>query len=116
MQLSEILSSVHVDYAALIARFSGNEALLKKFLLKFPEDENFLRLSEAVGRRDYPAVETCAHTLKGLSANLGFDSLSNACSEVVTAVRGGNFSEVTPLFDAVRDEYGAVMDCLKSIG
>lgn len=60
-------------------------------------------------------VETSAHTLKGVSANLGFEKLSEICAQMVMAVREGENEKITPLFHIAQEEYDAVLQCLKQI-
>lgn len=45
--------------------------LLKKFILKFPEDPTYGRLVNVIENGVLEDVEREVHTLKGLTANLG---------------------------------------------
>lgn len=44
----------------------GNEALLVRFLKKFPEDPGCRNLTGAIARTDMEGAIAAAHTLKGL--------------------------------------------------
>ena len=115
MELNEILVEAGFPYDEILYRFSGNEGLLKKYLLKFPQDPTFQELKHNVEMGDYVSVETSAHTLKGVSANLGFEKLSEICAQMVMAVREGENEKITPLFHIAQEEYDAVLQCLKQI-
>ena len=56
-----------VDVNSVLERFMGNEALLERFLKKFPQDENYQKLCSAMEARDLDAAITASHTLKGVS-------------------------------------------------
>lgn len=53
----------------------GNEALLERFLKKFPQDENYQKLCAAMEASDWEAALTAAHTLKGICGNLSIAPL-----------------------------------------
>ena len=48
MTLLEAMRDAGVDVAETLRRFSGNEALLERFMRAFPQDETFSALSAAV--------------------------------------------------------------------
>ena len=48
----QLLLDAGVDVDEALGRFLGNEALMMKFLLRFPGDENFSRLKEAMAQSD----------------------------------------------------------------
>ena len=52
-------------------RFGGNEALLLKYLRRFPSDPNYADLESALLRGDGEALRAACHTLKGVSGTLG---------------------------------------------
>lgn len=82
------------DYNQVLNRFCNNEALMNKFIKKFLQDENYSQLIEAVKAGDYPMVERTAHTLKGVSANLGFDHLFQHCNQMVVDVREKGYEKL----------------------
>lgn len=89
----EKLLSVSISADVTMERFMGNEMLYKKFLTKFLEDSNFSGLLTAYGQRDVQEALRCAHTLKGVSANLGLDSIVELLSPMVAVLRSNEFPE-----------------------
>lgn len=87
MTLSEAGKELGINLDAALERFAGNEGLYIKFLNKMRTDPTFASLESAVAEKDLGAVERAAHTLKGVSANLGLDELSEKCADIVQAVR-----------------------------
>ena len=80
---------IWIDRAQGIARFSGNDMLYSKFLLKFPEDPTFEQLKAAMEKKDYAEAFRCAHTLKGISGNLSLIALHDDMKDFVEQLRGG---------------------------
>ncbi len=82
------------DVDSTIRRFMGNEALYLKFLLKFKDDPNFENLIVNLDQENYEEAFKCAHTLKGVSANLGLDPIYESASELTELLRGKSGPEV----------------------
>ena len=52
-----------------------NENMVRKFVLKFPQDNNMALFEESWAKKDYETAFRAMHTLKGVSVNLGFTAL-----------------------------------------
>ncbi|MDL2215841.1 Hpt domain-containing protein [Ruminococcaceae bacterium OttesenSCG-928-N02] len=105
MELKEFYDEIGADYNAVLTRLMGNEAFIKKYLVKFLEDTNFEGLTQAVNKEDYPAVEVHAHTLKGLCSNLELTALCDATTDMVVAVRAQDHARIAPLFEQAQQAY-----------
>lgn len=112
MDFLQLLSLLKVDANALFYRFSGNESLAKRFLLKFPDDKTYARLTQAVTQMDAGMICDEAHALKGIALNLGLNDLGNMSSELVEMLRKGNTEVIEPMYAAIADEYARVIDLL----
>lgn len=82
------------DVATTLKRFMGNEAIYMKFLMKFPEDKNYDAIMENIRKNDYDAVFNSAHTLKGVSANLGLKPVYNASSQITELLRNRSEQQI----------------------
>lgn len=102
------LQEVGVDTDAALRRFSNNDILYKKFLLRFPEDQNFVKIEEAMKLQNWGDMLTAAHTLKGLSGNLGMNRLFEICSGVTTLLREGRNEEAVKLYPKLEEEYRVI--------
>ncbi len=101
---------------AAVKRFMGNKALYKKFLLKFLDDHNYEAITEHVYNGDYEGAFNSAHTLKGVSANLGLDPIYKGASEITELLRGKQAEEVDRAkVDAVLEELGRVSGIFRGI-
>lgn len=112
MDLKSFYSKIEsdTDYNEVLHRFCENEALLNKFLHKFPQDNSFSNLKLAVEDLDYKLIEDNAHTLKGVAANLNFIKLKSVCSELVNRIRSGEIENVPNLFEKVQTEYYKIVN------
>lgn len=81
------------DVDTTLKRFMGNEALYMKFIMKFLDDKSFDGITECMGRGDYEEVFKHAHTLKGVTANLGLDPINAVASDISELLRGKTSSE-----------------------
>ena len=52
-----------------------SEAMIRRFTLKFLEDQSYLQLKQALENKNYEDAFRSAHTLKGVCQNLSFDRL-----------------------------------------
>ena len=75
------------DVDTTLKRFMGNEALYMKFIVKFLDDKNLESLVENLDKGDYQGAFNSAHTLKGVSANLGLDPVCAGASKITELLR-----------------------------
>ena len=76
------------DIETTVNRFMGNEGLYLKFLMKFQDDRHYESLEKNLEEQKYEDAFNDAHTLKGVAANLGLDTISNASSKLTELLRG----------------------------
>ena len=95
------LKAAGVDTEGALNRFSGNAALYERFLLQFPKDGNFGLIGPALAAGDMDAALRAAHTLKGVSGNLGMKRLYDACSETVRLIRAGEARQAAASYGAL---------------
>lgn len=118
MTLEEAGKELGINLDAALERFAGNEGLYLKFLNKMLTDPTFPALEDAVREKDLKAVERAAHTLKGVSANLGLDDLSGRCADIVQAVRTDETAaqdDMEVLFEACRQAYEKMVFVLQKM-
>lgn len=107
MELTQALREANVDVEATLLRFANNQSLLIRFLKKFPQDPTYSELIQAAELLDLNGMEMLAHTLKGMSANLGFQELSDRNDALVRALREGTSEEAAllPMVTSITEEY-----------
>lgn len=74
MTIQECYEAIGGNYEDVLRRLRS-EALIRKFTLKFLEDQSYSLLKQALGDNNYEEAFRGAHTLKGVCQNLSFDRL-----------------------------------------
>lgn len=100
-----LMQSAGVDTRGALARFAGNAELYMKFLKRFPQDKAFQNISDALEKEDWPEMLKAAHTLKGVSSNLGMVRLFRACSETVRLLREEKTDEAKESYAEIKAAY-----------
>ncbi len=77
-----------------IKRFMGREDKYQEFLEKFLYDQNYCKCCQYLKEKNYTEAYKCAHTLKGVTANLGLVPIYDAASELVELLRGKGEDEI----------------------
>ena len=104
------------DYAQVEKRLPGIH-LIRKFIAKFLDDGSYPELCRAMEQGQTEEAFRAAHTLKGVSANLGFDRLTASSGELTELLRGrtdGIPTEAVPLLDMVRQDYELTADAIRA--
>ena len=116
MNIEQCYKEIYSDYQGVLNRFGQNEAMVKKFALRFLEDPSFTQLKEALEKQDAEAAFRAAHTLKGVCLNLGFDRLYEVSAQLTETLRPRVIKEeCKEQFDAVKKEYEHVVSCIQQI-
>ena len=103
------------DVVGSIRRFAGNEALYEKHVFKFIDDKIYGNLVKAVNEGNIESAFHEAHTLKGVSGNLGLNPLFNPVSVLLGALRENKSqTDIDELFAAVEAGYKSVIDVLNA--
>ena len=115
MTLKEFYEQIDGSYEDTLHRLPS-EALVHRFVLKYPADPSFAQLREAVAAADWESAFRAAHTLKGVAQNLGFDALYRAASALTEHLRGGQPLTEPQLLDATAAEHERVMSAIEALG
>ena len=115
MTLQEFYARIGGNYETTIRRLPS-EALVRKFVLKYPGDPSFNQLKDALAAQDWETAFRAAHTLKGVAGNLGLLPLSRAVCAIVEPLRAREARDYGALYQAVLDEFrrvDAFRECLR---
>ena len=113
--MKQELMGIGVDLNEVMERFMGNEALLERFLKKFPLDENFRKMEEAVATGDCQGAFTACHTLKGVTGNLSLKSLFDLVKIQVEFFRAGDFEKGAEMMPRIKEVYDQICDTIARI-
>jgi len=80
-----------LDTAKGLKRSGQREALYRNLLALFVDGQSQVvnKMAQTIEQGDWGAAETLAHTLKGVSAQIGADPLSHAAEKLEGAIRQG---------------------------
>ena len=116
MTIQECYQKLGGDYAQVEKRLPGIH-LIRRFIAKFLDDGSYPELCRAMEQGQTEESFRAAHTLKGVSANLGFDRLTASSGELTELLRGrtdGIPTEAVPLLDIVRQDYELTADAIRA--
>ncbi len=94
-----------IDMDDFMKRLMGNTGLIKIFIQKFLEDDNFQKLTTAIEQHDIKQAETAAHTLKGMCGNLSLKKLFELFSEQVRCFRAGETEKAVSMLNEISEVY-----------
>lgn len=90
MTLEQMYSAIGGDYKGVMERLPSAD-FVRRFALKFPQDDSFPNLKKALEAQDAPA------------------------SALTEALRGGSLDSADELFPPVEKEYQRVLEALKDL-
>ncbi len=107
------LEKVEVDVTKTLSRFMDNEELYLTFLYRFPEEKQFEELKNKVNNREFDEdILVVAHTLKGVTANLGMNSIYQLTAKIMRDVRNSQFGDVEGTFLDLEENYNQICNLI----
>jgi PAS domain S-box-containing protein len=106
-----------IDTVTGLARVGNNLKLYRNILLKFRSSQaNAPELiTQAIAADDHETAERLAHTLKGVSGNVGADKLQQAAQQLEAAIREQQTDLQAALIEAVANELTSVLTALAEL-
>lgn len=115
MTVKDCYGKMNGSYDEIISRLMSDDRI-KKFLFKFLNGDNFSQLSDAMEAKNYEEAFKAVHTLKGVSANMAFTSLTQGCEKLTEDLRGGQASEAAQTyFEEIKASYELVIKTIKEL-
>ena len=114
MTLQEFYAVAGGDYNEAVSRMMG-EAMLRRFLAKFPGDPSFSALEQSLDAENREESFRAAHTIKGLCLNLGLGKLRASSEALTEALRHEMPANAAELFAQVKADYELTVDALAKI-
>ena len=114
MTLQEFYTRIGGNYDDTLRRIPS-EALVRKFVLKYPNDPSFGQLKDALATQDWETAFRASHTLKGVAQNLGMDRLYKTAATLCDAVRGPKPLEDASLWPPVVAAHEEVLAAIREL-
>ncbi|NLP26849.1 MAG: hypothetical protein GX365_05835 [Clostridiales bacterium] len=100
------LEKLEVDVTKTLSRFMDNEELYLTFLYRFPDENQFRELKHKIKNEEYDdGILAVAHTLKGLTANLGMNGIYQLTCKIMKDIRNYQFDSVKGTFLELEENY-----------
>ena len=113
MTIKEFYAQIGEDDQDVVKRL-GSEALIRRLILKFPQDETFAALQEALEQQNTETAFRAAHTLKGVAVNLGFTRLYHAAA-LTEVLRAAKLAEAAPLLAETETAYRKIINAISAL-
>ncbi len=104
-----------VDLETAMERFMNNDALLVRFLKKFPADPNYQKLVDSMEADNIEGAFEAAHTLKGLCGNLSLSAMQAVVSEQTELLRAKKGAEAKEMMPQVTEEYEKIIALIEQL-
>lgn len=111
---TDALIQAGIDFEGGLERFSGRTDIYVKYLKKFPEDQCYPAMLEALEKGDIEEAFSNAHSLKGTSGNLSLTRFYDSLFTLVEALREKNLEKARELLPAVQEAYDVTVKALTS--
>ena len=111
MTLQEFYARVGGNSADVLRRLPS-EAMVRKFIGKYPADTSWGSLESAMDSQDWETAFRAAHTLKGVAANLAFTELQRKASDLTEQLRPQTAPADPALVNEVEKAYSLVVDTI----
>ena len=102
MTLEEFYAKIGGNSADVLRRLPS-EAMVRKFIGKYPADTSWGSLESAINSQDWEAAFRAAHTLKGVAQNLGFQRLYLSSAALTEALREAVALDQAALLTAIQE-------------
>ncbi len=113
MTVKECYTQFGGNYEDTLRRLT-NEALVSRFLLKFLDDKSYYALLDAITTQKAPEAFAAAHTLKGVTLNLGLTTLYEPTNTLTEALRNGWAENASDLLVPVTEAYNTTVAAIVS--
>ena len=111
MKTLEELKLAGIDVDSAMERFMRNEAVLRTFLRKLPEDTSYQEMLYAIEQKDVQRAFDSAHKLKGILGNLSITNAYNSLFWIVETLRDGEL----PSDEQLSDFIAMYEECLNNV-
>lgn len=114
MDLKGFYTAVGGSYEDVLGRLPS-EALVRRFLAKFPADPSYAALTASLAAEDWESAFRAVHTMKGTAANLGLTTLQSAASALTEALRPLTGAPDDRLVSDVTSAYDTVLTAIHQL-
>ena len=111
----EFLAKSGINLTDGLVYFSENGRLYEKYLFRFLEEPTFPELFKAIEEDRREDARRAAHSLKGITATLGFTSLNTSVKAQEFEFKNGRWEEGNQYTDELKKEYARILSVLRAV-
>ena len=111
----EFLAKSGINLTDGLVYFSENERLYEKYLFRFLEEPTFPELFKAIEEDRREDARRAAHSLKGITATLGFTSLNTSVKAQEFEFKNGRWEEGNQYTYELKKEYARIISVLRAV-
>lgn len=115
LKLKAFYENLGQNYETVLKRMMGKEEFIYMLLGKFAAGTAIEELETAMGSHEAAEIFDRAHTLKGVSENLGLKPLYEKVSILVEITRKGSLEGADEAFAQVKQIYAEVINLLETV-
>lgn len=104
----DVLAQLGYDKQSAFLRFRDDDLFFSKCLEIYFQSDNITRLEKLTANREWSKALDCAHTLKGSTANLALETLSELYRNICAEIRKGAVEGVPEMVFKARELENAV--------
>ncbi|MEF9920142.1 MAG: Hpt domain-containing protein [Erysipelotrichaceae bacterium] len=104
-KLMKQLKNYGADIDGIMNRFLEDEALYESCFKTFLKDDSFVKLGEAIEELNYEQAFEYAHTLKGVSGNMGLIPLYDYVCRIVEELRAKEYETLESDYHEMMKQY-----------
>ena len=112
--LFEELRKNGCDTNDALLRLGGREALYKKVVISFLNDQSLNEYTSALSKNNLEDAYIYVHNIKGVAGNLGFTPLYIAAATVVKAFVDKEYDKITSLNEELFTQYDSITNLIKA--
>lgn len=112
MTIQELYTRIGGNYDDILGRLA-KDSLVERFVLMYPADTSFETLIKAIESGNISEEFRAAHSLKGVSANLGFSELRKAASDLTEQLRPQTEPANPTFIEAVKTAHQKVIAAIQ---
>ena len=115
-QIRAGLAAAGVDVDEALERFMGSEAMLERFLKKFPADRGFAALTAALEEGDREGAVRASLRMRGLCGRLLINPPIEGLEGQVALKRAGDWDAAAAMMPQLIEDYNRAVEAILALG
>jgi HPt (histidine-containing phosphotransfer) domain-containing protein len=117
MTLHEIAPIIDLQLEQSLSLFMGKEDMYVKYLRKFPDNVRKIMpgLAEAVAAGNSHEIETAAHSIKGVAANLGLKQVSDTGTALMLDIRNNTPDQIAAHYAELAEKVDLAIEYIEKL-